>query len=253
MLTGAVSGLAAGLFGIGGGLIIVPALILVFTGQGVSEAQAIPVAIATSLATISFTSLTSAYTHWRQGNVSVDAAKQLIPGMMLGAVVGAWFVTKAPGQILMLLFAAFACWMGVRMWHTPTTQRAHLPRGLPIWGAGIGAASATFGIGGGSLTVPLLSRYGYDVRQSVGTSAACGLPIAWIASLTFVATSLHQSASLDQYINPIALLGLITMSPLFAIVGAKLVAKTRRDVLRKLFAIFLLSIAGRFIWTAFAQ
>lgn len=252
LATGSVAGFAAGLFGIGGGLIIVPALVLVFVASGFSEAQAITQALATSLATISITSISSAATHWRSGNVNFASAKQLAPGLVIGASLGAWLVTAAPGTLLLSLFALFACTIALRMWFARTAQAGERSGGLWLWGTGIGIASAIFGIGGGSLSVPLLSRYGHQIKRAVGTSAVCGLPIAWASTLTFIALTVHQGESFDHYIHWPAWFGLVIISPVFAILGAKLVNRISKLILQRVFASFLLLVGLRMLWSAFA-
>ncbi len=175
---GAIAGLLAGLLGVGGGLVIVPVLAAFLPHQGVPPAFALHAAVATSLASIVLTGAASGYAHFRRGGVDVAALGWLLPGLLIGSGGGALIVASLSRTTLALIvaiFCFFAAWQMMR------------PRGDPksasrLWllpsGFGIGALSSAVGIGGGSLTVPLLHRLGAPLTRAIGTSSVAGVPIA---------------------------------------------------------------------------
>lgn len=189
LLTGVLSGLLAGLFGVGGGVIVVPSLILLFGHLGLAQGWIPHLAVGSSLAAIVGTGTASTLAHHRRAGVRWDLTLGLAPGIVLGAGMGALVAGALPDLWLTRVFAAFLALVGVRMLTRAKAQAARaMPGrlGLAAVGGGIGVISALVGIGGGTLTVPFLSGRGLGMRQAVGTSAACGLPIALAGALGFV-------------------------------------------------------------------
>ncbi|MFO1494784.1 MAG: sulfite exporter TauE/SafE family protein [Lysobacterales bacterium] len=190
MLIGALTGIMAGLFGIGGGLIVVPALAFWLPLKGIAPEQALHVAIATSLASITVTASASAWAHFRRGAVDVRALGWLVPGLLLGSGGGALIVALVPRTPLTVFVAAF-CWFAAwQIWRPRRAEAEGQGQASPLTlvpaGLGIGLLSAGVGIGGGSLTVPLLYRLGSGMRQAIATSAAAGLPIALAGTLSYM-------------------------------------------------------------------
>lgn len=192
LFVGMLSGLLAGLFGVGGGIVIVPALTLIFTLMEIGGDWTLQLAIGSSLATIIGTGLAATYAHQRRGAVRWELFAKLAPGIVIGAWVGSGLVAIIPQWWLQRGFAGFLAVVGVRMWLSSAPRVAQLPaigalRSRAFWaiGSGIGMLSALVGIGGGTLTVPFLSGRGLELRQAVGTSAACGLPIALAGAIGF--------------------------------------------------------------------
>ncbi len=255
MLTGMLAGLTAGLFGLGGGLVSVPALLILFNWLGVSNAEKVPMAIATSLAVISLTAISSALTHKQQGNVSMAALKKLLPGLVLGAMLGAYLVSIIPAFWLLIGFAMLMFYVSINMWFGSQQLRVQRgnANGLAIWGLAIGSSSSLLGIGGGTFTVPLLRKKGFSLAQAIGTSAACGLPIAWMATLTFVLIGHLGGMSATGYVHGTAFLGLILTSPLFAFFGARLVKRLDKQLLQRLFAVLMVLVAVRMLWFALGE
>ncbi len=242
---GALAGLSAGLLGIGGGLIIVPALLLIWQQSGVDNPWLMQMAIATSLASIIFTSVASVRAHHRRGAVQWLQARQLAPGILLGAWLGAMQASWLPGQWLKVGFGIFELLVAAQMVFQ-LRPRPH--RGLP-GGPGMGAAgvvigwvSALMGIGGGTLTVPFLSRCNVVIQKAVATSAACGLPIALAGSFTYVLIGWNAEglppAALGFVYLP-ALLGVVVASVLFAPLGARLAHSLSGPALKRVFALCL--------------
>lgn len=254
LVLGAFAGVLAGLFGIGGGLIIVPVLIFSFGLQGISAEVAVHLAVGTSLATIIFTSINSIRSHHQRGAVRWDVFRPMMVGIAIGAILGAWTASLLSGPVLELIIGVFVILVGVKMLFGVDPKENHpLPGQLGLGGAGgvIGWASAIFGIGGGTLTVPYLSWCSIRMQQAVATSAACGLPIAIAGAVTNIFTGWDQPALPEYAVGYIflpALIGIVLTSVPFARVGALLAHRLDATLLRKLFAVLLLIVGTRFLF-----
>jgi len=251
LLTGVVSGLLAGLFGVGGGVIMVPALTLLFGHLGLGGDWVPHLAVGSSLTAIVGTGAASALAHQRHGGVRWELVAGLAPGIVLGAWAGAALAGVLPGPWLTRLFAVFLAYVGGRMLIPPrsATVRA-LPGRAGLWavGGGIGALSSLVGIGGGTLTVPFLSRHGVHLRQAVGTSAACGLPIAIAGTIGFVVVGwgregLPAISSGFVYWPAVGMLLLASIPT--APLGARLAHWLPVKVLKRAFGVLLLVVATR--------
>ncbi|KZY84405.1 hypothetical protein A3741_29815, partial [Oleiphilus sp. HI0069] len=179
LLAGIFAGLTAGLFGVGGGLVVVPILVFVFESQGFPAEVLTHMAIATSLATIVFTSMSSVYNHHKRGAVLWSVFRPMSAGIALGAVLGVLTLVQLDGWMLKKLFGLFAVIVALRMFiKSASLQSLAIPGNiaLSIMGVVIAWFSSIFGIGGGTLSVPYLSRYRIEMKEVVGTAAACGLP-----------------------------------------------------------------------------
>ncbi|MFT5576335.1 MAG: putative membrane protein YfcA [Bermanella sp.] len=254
LLLGAVAGLTAGLFGVGGGLVIVPALVLSFTFLEVPTTVLTQLAIGTSLATIVMTSLSSVRAHQGYGNVDWHLWLRLAPAIALGVILGVYTAAGMAGTQLQLLFGVFAILMSLQMGlrFQPSAGR-EVPglAGLGVAGTIIGYASALFGIGGGSLTVPFLSWCNVKMQKAVGLSAACGLPIA-VVGCTANMWAGWGRADLPQYSSGFvywpAFLGIVLTSTLFAKFGASLAQRLPEARLKQVFALFLALVGSQFIF-----
>ncbi|MDA8362993.1 MAG: sulfite exporter TauE/SafE family protein [Gammaproteobacteria bacterium] len=245
VLVGTAAGTIAGLLGIGGGFIIVPALLFVFHNQGFAPDLAAHMAIGTSLATIVPTSLSSLLAHHRRGAVQWPVFRLLAPGIILGALAGSMVAGMLHGRVLHAVFGLFASIAAVQLiLNRPPAPHRQLPHRLGMIGAGsfIGAVSGITGIGGGSLTVPFLLWCNVGVRQAVATSAACGFPIAVSGTLGFVASGWHDSGlpawSTGSVYWP-AVLVIAAASVTFAQLGARLAHRLPVKLLKRIFAGFL--------------
>jgi hypothetical protein len=254
LVLGALAGTMAGLFGIGGGLVIVPVLIFSFDLQGVSSDIAAHLAVGTSLATIVFTSISSIRSHHLHGAVRWEIFRPMTAGIVLGAVLGAWTTSMLSGEVLELVIGVFVILVALKMLFGANPKPGRdVPGsvGLGGAGAGIGWASAIFGIGGGTLTVPFLSWCNVRMQQAVGTSAACGLPIAVAGALANIRTG-WQNPDLPElsvgFIYLPAFVGIVLTSVLFARVGANLAHRLDAVLLKKIFAIFLIVVGIRFLF-----
>jgi len=253
LLLGAAAGLLAGLFGVGGGLIIVPVLVFAFTAQGFDVELLTHMAVGTSLASIIFTSLSSAYAHHKKGALNMAVVLPMAVGTIVGSALGAWTAEAISGPALQKIIGVFALLMAVQI---ALDLRPKASGGLPgtagLGAAGgvIGWAAAIFGIGGGSLSVPFLLWRGQTMQQAVAVSAACGLPIALSGALSFAVLGSQSSGLPDWslgYIYLPALLGIALLSVPFAKVGANLAYRLPQLLLKRLFALLLLSVGLKFL------
>jgi|TARA_R110000823_G_scaffold171782_1_gene304324 uncharacterized membrane protein YfcA len=251
---GATAGLISGLFGLGGGVVIVPILIFTFTAQGMTQAVLTHLAIGTSLATIVVTSVSSILSHHKHGAVLWTLAGWLTPGICIGAALGAVFAVSISGAALQLAFGIFLCLVALKMaFALSPTGGANMPgrAGQSMVGAVVGFVASLFGIGGGSLTVPYLTWVRVPMKNAVATSAACGLPIAVSGALTYWWQGVGEPDLPDGAIGFIylpAFFGIIVASTIFARVGARAAHRLPGEILRRSFALLLLIIGVRFIW-----
>nr|WP_283104976.1 sulfite exporter TauE/SafE family protein [Shewanella dokdonensis] len=249
LLLGIVVGFSAGLLGIGGGLIAVPALIYLLPMVNVPVGYLPHVAIATSLAAIILTSFSSARAHHQRGNIDWSLFKPMLPGTILGALAAGFIAELIPGADLKRGFAVFVILMSVNMAfpYKPTAVEKKLPSAALLFlvSALIAVISGLMGIGGGTLTVPFLCWCGLQMRQAVGFSSANGLIIALWGSLGYVIAGWNiQGMPLGSlgYVYLPALVGIVVTSMLLAPVGAKAASTWPTPVLKKIFAALLLVV-----------
>ncbi|WP_117235900.1 sulfite exporter TauE/SafE family protein [Vibrio maerlii] len=250
MALGGFVGVMAGLLGIGGGLIVVPALTIILPWSGISAELTMLMALGTSLATIILTSGSSAFNHLRLGNVDLYVVKWLIPGVIIGGFIGTYVADWVPTHYLPRIFGFIVLGLALQMLISARSKRVRAmpsPLNTSLSGTVIGIISSLAGIGGGSLTVPFLSRYGVEMRKAVGSSSVCGCMIAIAGMLGFMFHG-HGVEGLPKYS-----LGYIYLPALFAIaftsvlttrIGARLATKLPTASLKKIFALFLLFIAA---------
>ena len=244
-ITGVLAGFFAGLFGVGGGLIVVPALLILFAIKGLDPGISTHLAIGTSLATIVITSISSTVTHHQKRNVAWDIFKRYGIGLAFGALIGAFVADLTPGPVLRTAFGLFAWVMAAQLAlggnPKPTRQVPKTP-GLLGVGVLVGWVSSLFGIGGGPLTVPYLIFHNIQTRMAVGTSAACGLPIALAGAVGYLLVGL-DAQNLPQYA-----LGYVYLPAFFAIVvlsvpmarlGAGVASRMDPVMLKRAFAVVL--------------
>jgi uncharacterized membrane protein YfcA len=250
---GALAGTLAGMFGIGGGLIIVPVLIFSFGLQGINPDVAVHLAIGTTLAAIVFTSISSIRTHHQHHAVRWDIFWPMTVGIVVGALLGAKSAAMLSGETLQIIIGVFVILMAIKMLTGANPKPGRDIPGHPALaavGGFIGWASAIFGIGGGSLTVPYLSWCNVRMQHTVGTSAACGLPIALAGAVGNIWTGWGDISLPDYSLGFIylpALLGIILTSVFFARFGAALAHRLDGIVLKRIFAVILIVVGIRFL------
>ena len=250
LLSGAVAGTLAGLLGIGGGVIIVPIVTLLFEGHGVPHGMAIKMALGTSLATIVVTAISSIYTHNRKGAVDWGLFRTMGPAVFVGSLVGAWLADIIPGDILYIAFIGFLFAVSIQMAIGRVSAHSTLPGRAGLAGVStlVGIVSALMGIGGGAMHVPFLSYCGVPVKRAIATAAAVGLPLSVSATIGYIIGGLDEAgvppASIG-YVNLPVFGGVVAASLLFAPLGATLAHKLPDLLLRRLFAVFLFVLASR--------
>ncbi|QOL25554.1 sulfite exporter TauE/SafE family protein [Thalassotalea sp. LPB0316] len=242
-------GFLAGLLGIGGGLIIVPALVYLLPIFGIEEHLVLPISLATSLAAIVVTSSSAAFAHHKNGNIPWQLTKPLMVAVSVGAITGSYIAELLSAKALTSFFAGAVLVLAIYMLISIKVERTKpYPKQWKVNVIGVitGVIGSLMGISGGVILIPTLSYLSIPVRQAIGMATACGLMVALFGSIGFVLTGTQQTG-LPQwslgYIYLPALLGIISTSFLFAPVGVKLATKLPVRTLKKLFASFLMLLA----------
>ncbi|MFT6986642.1 MAG: putative membrane protein YfcA [Psychromonas sp.] len=249
MLLGAVAGLIAGIFGLGGGIIIVPALIFTFTYLNFPAEVLTHLAVGTSLSTILFTSLSAIYVHHRRLAINWSLAFNLSIGMLFGGLIGAYFAEFMSGVLLRRIFAFYSISVALQMWFSWLPKAILTPPkklGCTLLGSAIGVFSGLFGIAGGSLVVPILTLYRTKITQAIAISAVTGFPIALSGTIGYIVMGWHNTALPDNsfgYVYWPAMLGIVLSSAIFAKFGAMLAYRLPSRKLQKMFSIVLLLVA----------
>jgi uncharacterized membrane protein YfcA len=256
---GALGGVLAGLLGVGGGIIIVPVLDLALVTVGVDPAVAMHVAVATSMATIVPTSISSSRSHARRGSIDLEVVKRWSLPIVIGALVGSLVASGVDARALAGVFGAVAGLAALKM-VLPLDHvvlRPSIPGGLggaAIPGS-IGMISAMMGIGGGTLSVPSMTLCGEPVHKAVGTAALLGLWISVPATIGYLLAQPAAAAMPPWTIGWVSLPGFAVIAPvswLVAPVGARLAHSLDRRRLSAAFGVFLLLVASRMLFRAFA-
>lgn len=252
LITGLIAGLLAGLLGIGGGLIIVPALTLILQQQGLGLDRAPAVAVACSLGTMLLTSASAVWFQTRRSAVDWATVSRLAPGMAAGAGIGAVMAAALPGQALLRIFATLAAVIGIRMLmniQSPRTPVQASARGWWIFGPLIGMVSALMGIGGGSFNVPYLIRNGFLPVHAVAIASACGWPIALGGVIGFVitgwSTTVLQPGTGYFYWPAVVIVGIA--GAIAAPAGVALSHRLASTTLKRIFGLLLIALSLR-LW-----
>lgn len=254
LFAGTIAGILSGLFGVGGGLIIVPILSLVFTGLAFPQEHIMHMALGTSLATIIFTAISSARAHHNNANVDWSVVGRIAAGIVCGTLLGSILAASLQTAWLKAIFAVFVFVVATQLILniSPNPKRG-LPGllGMGLAGTIIGTISSLVGIGGGSLSVPFLIYCNIPVKKAIGTSAATGLPIALSGTLGFVLNGWNTpqlpAYSLGYVFLP-AMTGIALASALTAPLGAKLAQRLPAITLKRAFAILLYLIGFKMLW-----
>jgi uncharacterized membrane protein YfcA len=249
-LIGIFAGISAGLLGLGGGLVSVPALLYVFKFYGMPETHLMHIAVSTSLMAIIVTSFSSLAAHHRGQNVDWQLMKRLSIGLIVGGFLGAYFATLVSSQLLQRVFAVYAFLMSIRLWVSmpvlETSTRLLKQPYLFVSSVTFGGVSALVGMGGGTMVVPYLLMAGQKIQKAIGTSAACAFPIAISGVLGFIIMGQqHQIAGEWQigFIHWQAFLGLISTSIIFAPLAAKWARNLPLVLLERLFSLVLMAVS----------
>lgn len=255
LLTGAAVGFLAGLLGIGGGMVMVPALVFIFTAKGFPADHMMHLALATGITTIAFTSIASVRAHHRHGAVDWSIARAMSPGIVAGSFVAALLAGFVPTRPLAVFFTGFMFFAATQMLfqRQPKSTRALPgPAGVFVAGAVIGGFSSLLAAGGAFLSIPFLAWCNVPLRRAIGTAAANGFPIALAGSAGYVLQGLRvdglPGGSLGFVYLP-ALALIVATSMLVAPWGARLAHRLPINRLRTVFALMLYALGARMLAT----
>lgn len=257
LVTGAAGGVIAGLLGVGGGIVVVPALELALGVLGVDPGVRMHVAVATSLATIVPTSISSSRAHHRRGAVDLELLRRWGPALFLGSVAGVLLAARASGDVLAAVFGVVALTVAAKML-LPLDGR-HVAEAVPAGPAGqllplgIGGVSSMMGIGGGTLSVPILTLLNHSIHRAVGTAALFGLLISLPATLAFAVTGWGREGLPVGSLGFVNLVGFAIIAPasyLTAPIGARIAHALTKRQLGIAFGAFLLLVGGRMLLRA---
>lgn len=247
IVLGVLAGMLSGLLGISGGVITVPVLFFIFEYVGLPQATIMHYAIGTSLTSMIFNSVTSTWYHNKKGFVEWQTVKHMALGIILGSIAGALIAEIMSGIVLEIFFGVFACLLGVHLLRSkeikPITNTPS-PVLLNTMGFIIGCISNMLGIGGGSMVVPLLLIFGVSDKKAIGTSAATGLLITALGSISYLTYGLsapeYPYAVSYLYLPAFVLISITTFFS--APFGARLSHKMDTIKLRRIFACIMLLI-----------
>ncbi|MCK8045727.1 sulfite exporter TauE/SafE family protein [Shewanella sp. 1CM18E] len=255
-LLGSGVGFLAGLLGIGGGLIIVPVLSSILLHFNILPTEQLVVsAIATSLASILFTSTSSAIAHHKNGNVPWELAPWVMMGVALGALISGFIAALLPEKIVRIVFAVSVVLIAFKMLYSSKSNSiAERPMAgkalLTLCTTIIGGLSAMIGIGGGALLVPMLTFFSVDMKKAIGCASACGIVIALFGSVGYISSGSRYLALEDGFAGFVylpALLGIVCTSWFTAPIGAKATQHLPVSLIKKIFAALLIVIAAKMV------
>lgn len=251
LLLGAVAGFLAGLFGIGGGMIIVPTLVYLLPKLGVPDELLMSIALGTSFATIVFTTFSAAQRHNKHGNVEWSVAKFFVPALMSAVFLAGLVVSDLPKAIMTKIFAAMVLYMALKMFLSLKPKQVEpkplTTQSMLVAGGVIGVLSSLAGIAGGAFIVPFLNGRGVELKRAIGTSSFCGCLLGLAATISFIISGWGQ-ANLPPYslgyVYLPALLGIAAASVFTSKLGANAANRLPVPMLKRGFAVMLMLIAA---------
>ena len=250
---GTIAGFLAGLFGVGGGLVLVPILLLMFDAQHFSATHTMHLALGTAMATILFTSIASMRKHHHHGAVNWQVVRHITPGILFGTAVGALTASAIPVRGLGIFFALFVYFAAAQIL---LGKRPHPSRQLPGFagmsfaGTLTGWLSSLVSIGGGTIVVPFLVWCNVPIRHAIGTAAAIGFPIAVGGTLGYITVGWSTPGLPESHLGYVylpAMLWVAFATVLTAPLGAKAAHSMKVDLLRKMFAVLLIVLATKLL------
>ena len=254
-LTGIIAGILAGLLGVGGGIVIVPVLYHVFSYLDIDNAVRMHLAVGTSLATIVPTSIRSVLAHRKKQSFDPGLFRHWAPGIFVGVLLGSWLAGLADFVMLTSIFAFVALIVALHMGfgRQDRTIANTLPGGAANGAltTGVGAISAMMGIGGGTLSVPIMTLFGVPIHRAVGTAAGLGTVIAVPGVIGFTIGGWNATGLPDfsaGYVNWLGFALIVPATVLAAPLGARLAHALNPQKLRRVFALFLGGTALRMLW-----
>ncbi len=253
LLLGAIAGFLGGLFGIGGGTILVPVLLMLFEAQHFPPEHLMHLALGSGMAVILFTALASLSKHHQHGAVNWSVVRSITPGILFGTALGAMSAAMIPAKGLGIVFALFVYAAAIQIL---LDLRPHAARQLPgttgmtLTGTFTGWISSLVSIGGGTIVIPFLIWCNMPLRHAIGTASAIGFPIAVGGTLGYIVIGSHIDALPGPHLGYVylpALFWVALASVITAPLGAKAAHRMRVEILRKLFALLLLALATKLL------
>jgi len=255
LLLGGFVGVISGLFGIGGGGIIVPVLSSIFLSKGIDSTIVVHLALGTSMSIIIITSISSVRAQQKKKAIEWDIVKLMVPGILIGTFLATFIASKLDSFYLSIIFGIFMFYSAIQMFTGKKPKAEHKvfsKKTQVLSGSIIGALSSLVSIGGGILSVPYLVMQNIDVRRAIATSSAIGLPIAVAGTLGYIVNGLSET-SFDTYsigyVNLAAFACVSVASFLTAPIGVSLVHKINIDLMKKLFAVLPLILSIKMIYS----
>jgi uncharacterized protein len=256
-LIGVVVGVLSGLLGIGGGIVLVPMLHAILVAKGFAADVAFHMALATSMACIVFTSLSSIAAHHKNQNIVWPYVWAMVPMAFVGSLLATLVAIHLNALYLTLFFAAFTFYAATQLFIDRKPSQHKIPGKVEISLVAllIGVISALVSIGGGTLTVPYLAMRNVSVKQAIGTSAVLGFPIALASTVSYLQDAIRQSAHAPDSFGLLYLPAIMLIAPFSVLCAPAGVALTRRlpvKVLKRIFAVFLMAVSLNLLWSQLA-
>ena len=251
--TGIFAGFIAGLFGIGGGVVVVPALYYIFTLAEVDENIRMHLAVGTSLANIVPISIISALSHARKNSVNIDFLKFIFVSIIVGVTCGSIAVSYLEGSTLILIYSIILLFVAAQFffWKDKWRLSPSFPENVTghAFGSVIGFLSVIIGVGGGSISIPILKLYNFEIHKAIGTAAGIGTIVAVPGTIGFMIAGLQNNVNLPLSFGYVSLVGLVLITPITIIgapIGVKFAHYLSKSKLNLLFGIFILFMSIRF-------
>ena len=253
---GAFAGFLAGLFGVGGGLAVVPILYMIFSAQHFPNEHLMHMSLGTSMASIIFTSIASSRAHQGLGNINWSIVRSMVPGLVIGTVAGSLGASQIPTRPLAFTFTAIVLYASIQMMldFKPGATRK-MPGKTAQFGVGlvIGGVAAVTAASGGFLAMPYMVWHNVSMKHAIGTSAAIGLPVAVAGAIGYLASGIGASGvpplSLG-YVNLPALIGVVSCTMFFAPMGARVASRLAMGQMKRVYGAYLLIIALKMLHSA---
>ena len=249
---GILTGIIAGLFGVGGGVVVVPTLYYIFTLAEVDENIRMHLAVGTSLANIIPISIVSALSHAKRKSVDIFLLKTISYSVMAGVILGAFIVSSLTGKTLIFIYSSLLLLVSLQFffWNDAWRIAVEFPKNIlkHLYGSAIGFFSVIIGIGGGSLSVPLLKLHSFEIHKAIGTASGIGAFIAIPGTIGFIISGVLNGVSVPLSLGYVNFMGLAMFTPmtmLAAPLGVRLAHYLSKEKLNKLFAVFIFIMAIR--------
>ncbi len=256
-LMGVIVGVLSGLLGIGGGIVLVPMLHAILVAKGFAADTAFHMALATSMACIVFTSLSSIFAHHKNQNIVWPYVWAMVPMAFVGSLLATLVAIHLDARYLTLFFATFTFFAAVQLFLDRKPPQHKVPGKVEIGLVSllIGGVSALVSIGGGTLTVPYLAMRNVSVKQAIGTSAVLGFPIALASTVSYLQDAWRQTAHAPETFGLLYLPAVLLLTPLsvlFAPMGVALTKRLPVKTLKRVFALFLITVSLHLLWSQLA-